>query len=207
MEIIEMNKTLLIAGLAVATLAGAAGVAIAQDVAAPAQARPHHARGDADGDGRISQAEFVAPRLQRLTAADANRDGSVTREEMRAAGQARRAERTAARFDRLDADRDGALSRAEFTAARPMRGEHGRRGGRHGPRRMHGPGHAGKAERGPIAIADVQARREQAFTRLDADHDGFLTPDERRAGMRQARERMAQRRSERQASPQTPASE
>jgi hypothetical protein len=72
---------------------------------------------------------------------------------------------------------------------------------------MHGPGHAGKAERGPIAIADVQARREQAFTRLDADHDGFLTRDERRAGMRQAHERRAQRRAAHQASPQTPASE
>jgi Ca2+-binding EF-hand superfamily protein len=57
----------------------------------------------------------------------------------------------------------------------------------------------------------VQAKTEQAFTRLDADHDGFVTTEEHRAGMRQARdhrrERMAERRAERQASRPAPASE
>lgn len=201
-----MHKTLLVAGLAVATLAGAAGVAVAQQAAAPAQARAHPFRGDADRDGRISQAEFVDARLRRLVAADADHDGSVTREEIRAAAMARRAERVAARFDRLDADKDGALSRAEFVA-RPALGEHGRRAGRHGPRRMHGPAHAVRRTGGPVVIAEAQTRAEQTFARLDGDHDGFVTRDERRAGMRQARERMAQRRAERRASPQTPASE
>jgi hypothetical protein len=69
--------------------------------------------------------------------------------------------------------------------------------------------------RGPVVIADVQARAEQAFTRLDADQDGFVTVEEGRAarqGMRQnRRERMVERRAahrgQRQASPQAPASE
>ncbi|MDP1777846.1 MAG: EF-hand domain-containing protein [Brevundimonas sp.] len=209
-----MHKTLLIGGLAALMLASA-GVAVAQQ----APARPM--RADADGDSRLSQAEFVGQRVQRLTAIDADRDGSVTAEERRAAMQARMAGRADARFDRLDADDDGAVSRAEFDAAR----ETGReaRADHRGPRPMRahrGParGQRGMARaeaRGPVVIADAQARAEQAFTRLDADNDGFVTAAEGRAG-RQAmrehlRERMTERRAarqaQRQASPQAPASE
>lgn len=208
-----MHKTLLVGGLAALMLASA-GVAFAQQ----APARPM--RADADGDSRLSQAEFVGQRVQRLTAIDADRDGSVTADERRAAMQARMAGRADARFDRLDADDNGAVSRAEFDAARETgREARADRGPR--PMRAHrGParGQRGMARteaRGPVAIADVQTRAEQAFTRLDADHDGFVTAAEGRTG-RQAmrehrRERMTERRAarqaQRQASPQAPASE
>lgn len=214
MENIEMNKTVLVGGLAALTLATAAGVAFAQQ--APGRAM----RADADGDSRLSQAEFVGQRVQRLTGMDADRDGSVTADERRAAMQARMAGRADARFDRLDADDDGAVSRAEFDAAREARGE--ARADR-GPRPMrahggpvgggHGMGHGrGRGEaRGPVVIADAQARAEQAFARLDADNDGFVTAEEGRAGRQamreQRRERMTERRAARQASPQAPASE
>ena len=169
-------KTTILASLAVLALAATAGAATAQQ-AGPARAL----RGDADRDGRISRAEFVDRRVQRLTAADADRDGSVTREEMRAVAQAHRTERTSTRFDRLDADRDGVLSRAEFDGAR-------RAGGDRGSRMRGHARHGGKAGHGPVVIADVQARTEQGFARLDADSDGFVTREERRAGMRQARD-------------------
>ena len=202
MEITTMHKTLLVGGLVALTLAGAAGVASAQQPPASARAM----RADTDGDSRLSLAEFVGQRVQRLIAIDADRDGSVTADERRATMQARMASRADARFDRLDADDDGAVSRAD-----------------HGPRPMHarrGParGHRGMARmeaRGPVVIAEVQSRAEQAFARLDADHDGFITAVEGRAG-RQAmrehrRERMTERRAARQAqqqaSPQAPASE
>lgn len=205
-----MHKTVLAGGLAALMLASAGGVALAQQ--APARAM----RADTDGDSRLSQAEFVARRVQRLTAVDTDRDGSVTADERRTAMQARMAGRADARFDRLDADNDGAVSRAEFAAAttagreaRAGRGGHAmhaRRGGahaRHGMARME--------VRGPVVIAEVQTRAEQAFARLDADHDGFVTAAEGRAarqGMRERRhERMATRRAARQASPQAPASE
>ena len=209
MEINEMHKTLLAGGLAVLMLASA-GVAIAQQ----APARPM--RADADGDSRLSQAEFVGQRVQRLTAIDADRDGSVTADERRAAMQARRAGRADAHFDRLDANDDGSVSRAEFDTARgtghearadrghrPMRAQRGPARGQRGMARME--------TRGPVVIADVQTRAEQAFARLDADHDGFVTAAEGRAG-RQAmrehrRERMAERRAARQASPPASASE
>ena len=208
-----MHKTLLAGGLAALMLASA-GVAVAQQ----APARPM--RADTDGDSRLSRAEFVGQRVQRLTAMDANGDGSVAADERRAMMQARMASRADARFDRLDANDDGAVSRAEFDAAR----EGGRearadRGAR--PMRAHrgpGRGHRGMARmeaRGPVVIADVQARAEQAFARLDADSDGFITAAEGRAGRQamreQRRERMVERRAarqaQRQASPQTPASE
>ena len=204
-----MHKTLLVGGLAALMLASA-GTAVAQQ----APARPM--RADADGDSRLSQAEFVGQRVQRLTAIDADRDGSVSVDERRAAMQARMAGHANARFDRLDADGDGAVSRAEFDAAREggreARADRGPR-----PMRAHrGPvrgqrGMAGREAGGPVVIAEVQARSEQAFARLDADHDGFVTAAEGRAGrqsMREhRRERMVERRAARQASPQAPASE
>ncbi len=205
-----MQKTFLVGGLAALTLAAAGGVAFAQQ--APARAM----RADTNGDSRLSQAEFVGQRVQRLTAADADRDGSVTVEERRTAMQAHRADQAEARFDRLDANDDGAISRTEFDAARqggreargdhgarPMRGHRGAAHGRHGMARMEA--------HGPVVIADVQTRAEQTFARLDSDNDGFVTAAEGRAarqGMREhRRERMMARRAARQASPQAPASE
>ncbi|MFO0372381.1 MAG: EF-hand domain-containing protein, partial [Brevundimonas sp.] len=174
-----MKKTLLAGGLAALTLAAAAGTAFAQQP--PARGM----RADTDGDRRLSQAEFVGQRVQRLTTADTNRDGSVTADERRVAMQARVADRADARFDRLDGNDDGAVSRAEFDAAReaarqaradrgprPMRAQRGPARGQRGMPRMEA--------RGPVVIADVQTRAEQAFTRLDADHDGYITPAEGR---------------------------
>jgi hypothetical protein len=209
MENNTMRKTLLVGGLAALMLASA-GAASAQQ----APVRPM--RADTDGDSRLSQAEFVGQRVQRLTSADTNRDGSVTADERRAAMQSRMAGRADARFDRLDGNDDGSVSRAEFDTARetgrearadrgprPMRAHRGPARGERGMARMEA--------RGPVAIADVQTRAEQAFARLDADSDGFVTAAEGRAG-RQAmrehrRERMTERRAARQASPPASASE
>ena len=213
-----MNKTLLIGGLAALTLA-AAGGAFAQQTTERPQVRA--LRADADGDHRLSQAEFVGRRLERLTAADADRDGSVTAEERRAAARARMDRRADTRFERLDADGDGMISKAEFDARREHRAEaRAERGARRAHRGFAGrPARHARHDRrmearGPVAIAEVQARTEAAFARLDADHDGYVTIAERqtvRADRREhRRERMAERRAARraqQASPPAPASE
>ncbi len=207
-ETIEMNKTLGgIAAIAILTVFG--GVAVAQ-TAAPQ--RPARAMAQP-----VSQADFVQRRVERLRAADADRDGTVTAEEMRAAGQAKRAERRAAMFDRLDANKDGAISRAEFEAPRAD--------GQRGPRAEHaGRGHRGGMHRGgqrmgrngegrfPIVIAEAEQKAMEAFARLDANRDGTLTGEERRAGMQARRAEMREKRQERRqaapaASPSTPASE
>ena len=48
---------------------------------------------DTNQDGRVSVTEFEAAHLARIESADANRDGQVTREEMRAMRMQRRADR------------------------------------------------------------------------------------------------------------------
>jgi Ca2+-binding EF-hand superfamily protein len=204
-ETIEMKKTLGgIAAIAILTVFG--GVAVAQ-TAAPQ--RPARATAQP-----VSQADFVQRRLERLRTADADRNGTVTAEDMRAAGQAKRAERRTAMFDRLDANKDGSISRAEFDAPRADgqragRGERGHRGGiQRGAQRM---GRNGEG-RFPIVIAEAEQKATEAFTRLDANRDGTLTGEERRAGMQARRAEMREKRQERRqaapaASPSTPASE
>jgi len=61
-------KTLTLVAVGALALAGIAS----------AQQQRGLGRADTDGDGRVSQAEFVAARTARLSEADANRDGQVT---------------------------------------------------------------------------------------------------------------------------------
>lgn len=190
-------KTVLISACAAALLLTAG--------AASAQSPQRASRIDADADGRVSQAEFLS-RLDRMAAADADRDGSITPDERRAAMQVRVAQRRDAAFTRLDADRDGAISRAEFDA-RSQAAERGPRARmNHGARRMHRGGAAdapARAERS-VDLAQVRERMTQAFARLDKNSDGYLTAEERRDGRMQRREH---RREMRRPSPTAPASE
>lgn len=113
-------------------------------------------RADADGNGMLSRAEAerAAPLLaKQFDAIDANRDGQISPEEIRAFRRTGRNERRArggpagAKFEhyfaRADADGDGALSRTE-------------------------------AERGLPRVA-------KKFARIDRDGDGKLTRQEMRA--------------------------
>lgn len=187
-----MSKAFLVGGLAALTLAAAGGVAMAQQ----AQDRPGGPmRADTDGDSRISRAEFVGRRVERLSAADTDRDGAVSAVEMRAAGEARRTERADARFERLDADASGAVSRSEFAAAGQARAERGgrRSGGHRGSGRAMGEHARGPNAGDSIMIADARARAEQGFARLDGDSDGYITAEEGRVGHRAMREQHRRR--------------
>lgn len=161
-------KVLLIGAAAAVAFAGAAS---AQD----------HRRGpmaaDTDGDSRLSQAEFVASALARFDANDANRDGLISAEEVQAAMQARRSEGRNRIFAALDSDSDGMISRAEFDARAGGRGERGegfRRGGHH--RRFGG---RGGFEADGVTRAEAETRATAMFDRMDANDDGFLSPEDR----------------------------
>ena len=197
-----MRKTLLATGAA-GVLTILAGAAMAQSTTQTGP-EPHAMRGDADSDGRISRDEFMQGRVARLTAVDANRDGSVSAEEMRSGIDTRRNQRVSARFDAADADGNGILSREEFISAsgergdRAGRGGHGRRGEHHGWRGA-GTGDTWRGERGPVAIADVRSRTEAAFARVDKDGDGYVTAEERQAARGEMRQARQERRAERMA--------
>jgi len=164
-----------------------------------------------DRGAPVAQADFVQARVARLTAMDANGDGQVSVEEMRAAHQARRAEHLTARFARLDADGDGVLSKAEFEAQPAARARNHARAGRDGARRAGRADHAGPARAGrmtgsegrremqPIVIADARAKAEQRFAAMDADRDGVVTAAERQASRQAARQTQRQHRMERRA--------
>lgn len=191
-----MKKTM-IGGVAAIALAAVSGMAMAQTPAqGSTQNRAPNAARAAAAERSVTQAEFVDARLARLIAADTNHDGVVTREELQAARQAQRTERLNQRFAKLDANGDGVISRAEFDAAHAARGERGpraehagqrfgHRGWRQGPARAahrgaRGP--EGARQTGPIVIADVRAKLNEQFAKLDTNHDGVLTAAERRAG-------------------------
>jgi len=122
---------------------------------------------------------------------DANKDGKVTRAEAEAAHSARVAAKGSQPaeahatafghlFERADANHDGVSTRAEFAAV--PRPEHAgmRQAGMH-----HGFGgrlleSADVNKDGRASLAEVQQMALQHFDRADLNHDGKLTPDERR---------------------------
>ena len=120
-------------GIAIAQSTGSApptATSATSSTVAPADrmAHPHHRPGhhieqiDKDKDGSISRAEAADhPMLSNgFDAADANKDGKLSKEELQAAHQAMRAkhqERKDARFKVADKDGDGALSKQEADAA------------------------------------------------------------------------------------------
>jgi hypothetical protein len=145
---------------------------------------------DANQDGRITRAEFDAGQRSRFNELDADRNGTVTREEMRAAAEARRTEAQNARFTRLDTDKNGQLSKTELDAGRTAakespRGDGGRHMGgrlmRHGPpggrdgQRANGQNGQATGDAPQLTFETFSKRGLDGFTRADANNDQVVT--------------------------------
>src|SRR4051812_38611466 len=105
--------------------------------------------------------------MERLKAADTNGDGMLSKQEAAALP------RIAERFDAIDANGDGQVTADELHAF--MKAHHG--------------GAAGRMFKSADANADGKVSRDEfmaqaaaRFDRLDANKDGFLTPDELKSG-------------------------
>ena len=135
-------KAYLIAG---ALLAMTAGAACAQP--APGKARP-----DANGDGKVSLAEFKTSRTAQMMRMDTDGNGKVSKAEFQTG--------MAARKDRAE--------------GKSMQGKGGGDGSRmFGMLDGNGDGSLDKAELGKMA--------ERRFGRMDADGDGLLSAAERQS--------------------------
>ncbi len=148
-----MKTTYWIAGIvAVGLGASVASVAVANQ--GGGHHRPSFEALDADKDGKLTQAELDAHKVQEFAKADTNGDGKLSSEEMLARATARQGERMGKRvsrmiehvdtdgdgmlsaaemqamprgkgmFNRMDADSDGAITAEEFAAHEPGRGKH-----------------------------------------------------------------------------------
>lgn len=168
---------------------GAVSLAAALGGAAIAQQRMAMGGHDPFGNATITRAEAQAKAAEMFTRLDVTGDARIDAADRSAA--------MAKRFDAMDANHDGMLSKQEFLDAHQKMmgapggpndhgmGEH-RMGG--GMRAMHGM----KMLRQMDVNGDKAVTRDEftagalnRFDAADANHDGKLTPEERRAAMRE----------------------
>jgi Ca2+-binding EF-hand superfamily protein len=178
-----MKQKLMIA-LSLAAL-GTAGVALAEHHAGPGP--------DPMGDKTMTRAEMQQHSAQMFERMDVNKDGRID--------AADREARKGAMFDRKDADKDGKLSREELAAGHKdgHRAEGGAGHDRMGKRGEHG-GMGKMMLRRADANNDQVVTREEFtaaaashFDKIDANKDGSVSPEERKAAHEKMRAMMQAR--------------
>lgn len=136
---------------------------------------------DADGDGRVTEAEIAAHRAAEIAGLDADADGFLTAEEL-SAHQMRMAQqmadkRSAQMLERLDADGDGRIGVAEM-----MMGAHGDQSQMFARLDANGDGAITQEEIAALRAnagqmrgnrrGDMQAERGNRQGRMNGQHDG-----------------------------------
>lgn len=117
---------------------------------------------DTNADGKLTKAEFDAALRARFNDLDANKDGSVIPEEMRAYGEKRRSDAEAARFQIMDTDRNGQISKAEYDSANTAQVDRMGPPGGHAAIGMPGPRMAMRGA-GPAVPGPQDGRPGQGF--------------------------------------------
>ena len=173
-------KSIVVAGAALVALTASAAVAQPEQrggqpltrAAVEARVDAGFARADANRDGFITQDEVRAGR----------QDRRGNRGEARAERREQRGERRAALFARLDANRDGSISRTEFESRQAVRG--GDRAERREARsERQADRRSARGERRGGQGGGLFARfGGRMFGQADANRDGRISRDEARSG-------------------------
>jgi Ca2+-binding EF-hand superfamily protein len=162
--------------------AGTLALLIPLAAAAPAFAQATEAQGptrlifsdfDADANGEVTLEELRAAGANRFAEADTDGSGALSRDELLARSQARTETRVDRLLERADADGNGELTAEELETAREQ-----------GPRHGRGPGLRGQ-RRGPDA--------ERMFERMDVDNSGTVSEAEFNDAVARMVERMVRR--------------
>ena len=121
---------------------------------------------------------------------DTNQDGQVTQTEVEVAHTARLAAKgrkpasrrpaSSSLFAHADANKDGVVTRAEFEAAAAAGKIKVRHGGMRGSALVRMFDLADMDKDGRVSLKEAEAAALQQFDAADLNHDGVLTPDERR---------------------------
>jgi Ca2+-binding EF-hand superfamily protein len=117
---------------------------------------------------------------------DTNHDGQITESEAQAArtsanGKQRKSSRRASSlFAKADANKDGIVTRAEFDSATANGKIKLRRANMRGSAIVRLFDIADSDKDGRVSLAEAQQAALQQFDAADLNHDGVLTPDERR---------------------------
>jgi hypothetical protein len=166
-----MNKSLIAVSILAAAAVGGAGLA-----ETPAAPRPW-------ADRQMTRAEALAHAEQAFARMDSDRNGEVTPEELRAVRHDRRAdrrERAEARLaqlspeERAEVERRRAERKAKRQTLRAERRAAAATSEGRGPRAM-------MFAEGPVTLEKFREHALRRFDRGDADKDGVITADERRA--------------------------
>lgn len=181
-----------------------AGVALAQGKANLFE------RADRNGDGKVTKAEALALEEAHFSELDANKDGYLTHDEMRAAFSKHRGDKKASGegrfakkdkngdgkltqdevprmpkefFEKVDANKDGALTKAEFEQFFQAKMAAKKAGQENTAERRAPKGpHRGDTDGdGKISRAESKAVAESFFNRLDQDGNGVITKEEAKA--------------------------
>jgi len=170
-----------------------------------------HPRMDQDGDGAVSLEEFSKGAKRWFARADANKDNTVTLEELQSTakamrgkrgpdGQGKRGEHKGKFLQAADADQDGQITKAEMAAHRAAMFE---KIDKNGDGVLTAEDHEGSKgpmgkrgarldadQDGKVTKAEFLAGSDELFERLDANGDNVISKDElsaRRAGPSQGK--------------------